>query len=117
ISPGNKYSVFLLKRWAGYTCHDPYFPANMRDWLYVESPTLIEMWGRNAPATTVSKADVLFVSHDLSWSGAPLILFQIAKWCKEAGFFVTAMSPKDGPLRERSEERRVGKECRSGWGG
>lgn len=107
ISPRNKSSVFLLKRWAGYTCHDPYFPANMRDWLYADSPTPIEMWGRNAPATTVSKADVLFVSHDLSWSGAPLILFQIAKWCREAGFFVTAMSPKDGPLREKFREAGI----------
>ena len=107
ISPRSKASVFLLKRWAGYTCHDPYFPANMRDWLYADSPTPIKMWGRNAPATTVSKADVLFVSHDLSWSGAPLILFQIAKWCKEAGFFVTAMSPKDGPLREKFREAGI----------
>src|SRR5207253_1807632 len=74
---------------------------------YVDSPTPIEMWGRNAPATTVSKADVLFVSHDLSWSGAPLILFQIAKWCKESGFFVTAMSPKDGPLREKFREAGI----------
>ena len=47
ISPRSKASVFLLKRWAGYTCHDPYFPANMRDWLYADSPTPIEMWGRN----------------------------------------------------------------------
>jgi glycosyltransferase involved in cell wall biosynthesis len=107
ISPRSKASVFLLKRWAGYTCHDPYFPANMRDWLYADSPTPIQMWGRNAPTTTVSKADVLFVSHDLSWSGAPLILFQIAKWCKEAGFFVTAMSPKDGPLREKFREAGI----------
>jgi O-antigen biosynthesis protein len=107
ISPRSKPSVFLLKRWAGYTCHDPYFPENMRDWLYADSPTPIKMWGRNAPATTVSKADVLFVSHDLSWSGAPLILFQIAKWCKEAGFFVTAMSPKDGPLHEKFREAGI----------
>jgi len=107
ISPRSKASVFLLKRWAGYTCHDPYFPANMRDWLYADSPTPIEMWGRNAPTTTASKADLLFVSHDLSWSGAPLILFQIAKWCKEAGFFVTAMSPKDGSLREKFREAGI----------
>ena len=50
----------------------------------------------------MSKADLLFVSHDLSWSGAPLILFQIAKWCKETGFFVTAMSPKG-----RSAARKI----------
>jgi O-antigen biosynthesis protein len=103
----SKASVYLLKRWAGYACHDPCYPANMRDWLYTDSPTPIRMWGRNAPRVTANKGDLLFVSHDLSWSGAPLILFQIAKWCKEQGFFVTAMSPKDGPLREEFLEADI----------
>lgn len=98
IPPREKASVYLLKRWAGYTCHDPYYPDNMRDWLYADSPTPIRMWGRNQPDAHPDKADLLFVSHDLSWSGAPLIVLHIAKWCKEQGFFVTVMSPKGGPL-------------------
>jgi GT2 family glycosyltransferase len=97
--PRDKASVYLLKRWAGYTCHDPYYPDNMRDWLYADSPTPIRMWGRNQPSASPDKPDLLFVSHDLSWSGAPLILLHIAKWCKEQGFFVAVMSPKEGPLR------------------
>src|SRR5205823_11980614 len=58
----SKASVYLLKRWAGYACHDPYYPANIRDWLYTDSPTPIRMWGRNAPRVTATKADLLFVS-------------------------------------------------------
>jgi GT2 family glycosyltransferase/glycosyltransferase involved in cell wall biosynthesis len=98
--PPEKASVYLLKRWAGYSCRDPYYPDNMRDWLYADSPTPIRMWGRNQPDPNPSKSDLLFVSHDLSWSGAPLILLHIAKWCKDQGFFVTVMSPKEGPLME-----------------
>jgi GT2 family glycosyltransferase len=104
----DKASIFLLKRWAGYTTHDPYFTANMRDWLHVDSPTPIRMWGRNDPAAPIaSSADLLFVSHDLSLSGAPMMLFYAAAWCKRNGFFVTVMAPEDGPLRAKFEAEGI----------
>jgi GT2 family glycosyltransferase/glycosyltransferase involved in cell wall biosynthesis len=107
MPPRDKASVYLLQRWAGYTCHDPYYPDNMRDWLYADSPTPIRMWGRNEPDTRLDRSDLLFVSHDLSWSGAPLILLHIAKWCREQGYFVTVMSPKEGPLRKEFFEAGI----------
>jgi hypothetical protein len=102
-----KVNVFLLKRWAGYTTTDPYFPDNMRDWLYVDSPTPIRMSARDDAKVGRTEADLLFVSHDLSWSGAPLILLQVAKWCMERGFFVVVMSPADGPLRQEFADAGV----------
>lgn len=101
LSSREKASVYLLRRWAGYSTHDPFYPDNIRDWLFYDSPTPIQMWGRNDAQCAASQADLLFVSHDLSWSGAPLILFHVAQWCKANGFFVTVMSPKDGPAREK----------------
>ena len=102
--PRDKASIFILKRWAGYTTHDPYFTDNMRDWLHVDSPTPIRMFGRNDPDAVIeTSADLLFVSHDLSLSGAPMMLFHAAAWCKRRGMFVTAMAPEDGPLREKFE--------------
>jgi GT2 family glycosyltransferase len=105
--PREKPSVYFLKRWAGYACHDPYYPDYMRDWLYADSPTPIRMWGRNQRELDTTQANLLFVSHDLSWSGAPLILFHTAKWCKEHGFFVTVMSPKTGPFRQAFVEAGI----------
>ncbi|MGI8481291.1 MAG: glycosyltransferase, partial [Chthoniobacterales bacterium] len=102
-----KASVYLLQRWAGYSCNDPYYPVNVRDWLYADSPTRIRMWGRNERGARESKADLLFVSHDLSWSGAPLIQLHVAKWCRDQGFFVAVMSPKDGPLRGKVFEAGI----------
>src|SRR5438067_1837947 len=67
----NKASIYLLKRWARYTTHDPYFPDNMRDWLYTDSPTPIRMVARDRPESVKSARDLLLVSHDLSLSGAP----------------------------------------------
>lgn len=106
--PRDKASVFILKRWAGYTTHDPYFTDNMRDWLHVDSPTPIRMWGRNDPAALIeTSADLLFISHDLSLSGAPMMLFHAAAWCKRHGMFVTVMAPEDGPLREKFETEGI----------
>jgi len=102
--PRDKASIFLLKRWAGYTTHDPYFPDNMREWLHADSPTPIRMSGRNEPNAVIeTSADLLFVSHDLSLSGAPMMLFHAAAWSKQHGMFVTVMAPEDGPLRAKYE--------------
>ena len=96
-----KVSIFLLKRWPQYTCYDPYFPPNVRDWIYADSPTPIRMSAPNEPWKSETRADLLFVSHDLSWSGAPMILLQLAKWLRPLGYFISVMSPVDGPMRER----------------
>ncbi len=54
--------------------------------------------------TRAPRGDLLFCTHDLSWSGAPLILWQMATWCVAQGYFVTVMSPEDGPLRKKFSE-------------
>ncbi|MFZ3374909.1 MAG: glycosyltransferase [Chthoniobacterales bacterium] len=99
----DKSTIFLLKRWADYATRDPYFTDNMRDWLFVDSPTPIRMSGPNQPAPIESSADLLFISHDFSLSGAPMMLLHAAVSCQENGFFVVVMSPEDGPLREKFE--------------
>lgn len=103
----DKASIFLLKRWAGYTAHDPYFTDNMRDWLYSDSPTPIRMTGRNSAAAPEAAPDLLFVSHDLSLSGAPMMLLHAAAWCKRNGMFVAVMAPEDGPLRAKYESEGI----------
>lgn len=100
---GNKAAIYLLKRWPCYTTHDPYFPDNMRDWLFSDSPTPIRMAAQEQPLAIGSSPDLLFVSHDLSLSGAPILLLHLAVWCKHKGIFVLVMAPDDGPLREKYE--------------
>ena len=97
----DKASIYLLKRWPCYTTHDPYFTDNMRDWLYSDSPTPLRMMARDRPASLDSSPDLLFVSHDLSLSGAPMMLFHAATWCQRNGVFALVIAPEDGPLREK----------------
>ena len=72
----------------------------MRDWLYHDSPTPVRMFAARNSATGSWTRDILLVSHELSLSGAPIILAHLAKWCRANGIFVVVMSPVDGPLRE-----------------
>jgi glycosyltransferase involved in cell wall biosynthesis len=102
-----KASIYLLKRWPEFTTHDPYFPENMRDWLHTDSPTPIRMTAREEPQAVSAAPDLLFVSHDLSLSGAPIMLFHAARWCRENDIFVVVLAPKDGPLREKLHDLGV----------
>ena len=103
----DKSSVFLLHRWAAFTCRDPYYTENMRDWLGPDSPRPVRMFGaRNLPEKGMGR-DFVLVSHELSLSGAPLIVCHLAKWCKARGIFVVVMSPSDGPLREKFTEADI----------
>lgn len=99
----DKASIYLLKRWAHYATHDPYFTTNMRDWLHSDSPTPIRMAARDQPDSVRFTPDLLFVSHDLTLSGAPILLLHLALWCKRNELFVVVMAPDDGPLREKYE--------------
>ena len=103
----DKSSIFLLQRWAAFTCHDSYYTDNMRDWLYHDSPEAVQMFARTNSAGENSRRDVLLVSHDLSLSGAPIMVSHLAKWCKSQGLFVVVMSPVDGPLRETFVEADI----------
>ncbi|MEP7078949.1 MAG: glycosyltransferase, partial [Chthoniobacterales bacterium] len=101
--PRDKASIYLLRRWGEYITRDPYFTDNMRDWLYADSPTPIRMSARNQPQSQKAEADLLFVSHDLSLSGAPRMLLHAALSCLTQRLFAMVMSPEDGPLRAEIE--------------
>jgi O-antigen biosynthesis protein len=99
----DKASLYLLKRWPRFTTHDPYFTDNMRDWLFSDSPTPLRMMARDERASLEAYPDLLFISHDLSLSGAPILLLYLATWCKRNGMFVLVVAPDEGPLREKYE--------------
>src|SRR5262249_23245539 len=97
----------LLKRWADFSCRDPYYTENMRDWLFADSPTPIRMFAPESSPPRMLSRDLLFVSHDLTWSGAPIILLHTAKWCQDHGLFVVVMPPEGGPLQKKFVEAGI----------
>ena len=53
------------------------------------------------------KSRILFVSHDLNRSGAPLILMKLARYLLKHGYEGTVLSPSDGPLRAEYSEMGI----------
>jgi GT2 family glycosyltransferase len=103
----DKADLYLLKRWGEYITYDPYFPDDMRDLLYHDSPESIRMTGRNQPDWVERAPDVLVVTHDLSSSGAPMAAYWSVKQLLAAGAFPVVTSPVDGPLRSMYEDLGV----------
>ena len=78
----------------------------MKDLLYHDSP---EHFKVHAPVKNYmygNKGDILLISHDLTQSGAPILLFNLCKILLLEGYFVTVVSPNDGPFREQYQ--RIG---------
>lgn len=54
---------------------------------------------RRAQQAARSARRILLVTHDLSLSGAPMMLFLLARSLRDRGYSVIVASPSDGPLR------------------
>lgn len=103
----DKADIFLLRRWISYVCEDKYFPKPMRDLAYHDSPEPFDVYQPLAPTVAASQGkDILLVSHDLTESGAPRVVLEMARTLVDAGHFVVVASPDDGPLRH--ELQRLG---------
>lgn len=96
----DKSDIFLLQRWMSFLAHDPYFTPAMRRLLYHDSP---EPYMLHAPTLSRSfgnKGHVLAVSHDLSLSGAPIMLYHGCRLLVDEGYYVVVTCPVDGPVRQ-----------------
>ncbi|MFD1104201.1 glycosyltransferase [Sphingobium olei] len=94
----DKSEVFLLKRWCEYVARDPYFTPAMRSLTYMDSPENFQVFPGSGSA---GKDDVLILSHDLTSSGAPKVAYDLALLMQSEGYFVTVVSPVDGPYRSK----------------
>ena len=97
-APKDKADIHLLRRWPDLVARDPFYPPEMAALLYADSPQTFEIH----PAAATDRAtglDILILSHDLTNSGAPRIMFDVATVLREAGHYVVVMSPTDGELR------------------
>jgi glycosyltransferase involved in cell wall biosynthesis len=98
--------IHLLQDWPRETARDPFWNKTMRDILYADSPETFDIFPPTQPAAVTSGKNILVVFHDLSNSGAPRGVFEMAQHLIAGGHFVVAISPSDGFFRE--ELQRIG---------
>lgn len=97
----NKADLFLLKRWGRYLERDPYFPPKVRDFVYIDSQEPFSYRTSGFATSAKSGSDFILFSHDLSGSGAPRVLYDLAKTLINAGHYVLVVSPEDGVFSKR----------------
>lgn len=101
--PKDKSDIHLLRRFPEALARDPCFPEAVRGLFYHDSQRRFALH----PATTPPPArhgggrDVLILSHELSGSGAPKVVLDMARVLVGAGDFVVVASRRDGPMRRR----------------
>ena len=93
----NKADTYLLRRFGAMIERDPYFPPAMRDLIYIDSQEYFHCYASTQSAST---QDVVLISHDLTGSGAPKVVYDVALALKRAGRFVVVVSPSDGRYRQ-----------------
>ncbi|RYY19976.1 MAG: glycosyltransferase, partial [Chitinophagaceae bacterium] len=96
----DRADIFLLQRWPEFVARDPYFPAPMRNLLYHDSPEPTTIFPGPKQSYNPNAKNVILVCHDLSRSGAPIMLYNIAKVLMNNGYFPVVFCTKDGPLRQ-----------------
>ncbi|PSS59510.1 hypothetical protein C6558_37905 [Ensifer sp. NM-2] len=99
----DKSDIYLMKKWGQFCADDPYFPPGMRDILYIDSQEPFSYYPAGVDASNLNRDAVIF-SHDLSRSGAPKIVFDMAECLISSGSFVVVISPVDGPMRHSLNE-------------
>ncbi|MEW9539128.1 glycosyltransferase [Agrobacterium radiobacter] len=103
-----KADIFCLKHWGGYVSRDPYFTNSMRETLYPDFTFKYHIHADHiASGLNYTGPDVLFVSHELTNTGAPHMLLEAAKAVKAVGGFPVVVAAADGPLREALEDNGI----------
>ena len=73
----------------------------MKCLLYRDFTLLYRVYAEHVePRSGFARYDVLFVSHELTATGAPRMLFHAARTVQRNGGFPVVVAPADGPLRE-----------------
>ena len=66
---------------------------------------------KNLKATLQRLIPKIIISHELTLSGAPVIVLEMASLLRERGLPVNVISQVNGPLRSAFEERNIVVKC------
>ncbi len=100
--PKDKSDIHLLKRFPGALRRDPFFPEAMRGLFYRDSQPRFALHPAERPvARGEGGRDVLILSNELTGSGGPKVVLDMARALIAAGDFVLVASRRDGPMRRR----------------
>lgn len=98
----------MLFRWKEHFLLDPYCPSALRSRMRETELKDVKAW---FPGETVipgsGSKKILVLTHELSLTGAPVVLTHAIPILKEAGWQVVVASPSDGVLKDAFLQEKV----------
>lgn len=101
--------LYCILKWAKYYMQDPYYTQMMKNQLESVNSENEEVFINESInyKNVLKKKKILVVSHELTRTGAPIVVLDAVKEMINAGYFVTVISPFDGELRLEYESIHV----------
>lgn len=97
----SKADIFCLKRWGKYLERDPYFTDSMKKIYYMDFIYTHKIYvPQKSPVIKPNAKDILILTHQLTRTGAPIILKELVKVILDNNDYPVLLSPEDGPLKE-----------------
>lgn len=98
----DKSDIYCLKRWSKYLGRDMYFTDSIKTMFYGDFAYKYRMYfPENLLVPNNAKSrDILFISHQLTRTGAPVVLKEMVKVALDNGDFPVVLCPVDGPLKQ-----------------
>lgn len=96
----DKSDIFLLKRWGKYLEKDSYFTDTMRKVFYRDVVHNFKIYMPEDMLPNQRGKDILILSHELTRTGAPIVLKSVVRFFLEKGDWPVLASPVDGPLKD-----------------
>ncbi|MBZ9768439.1 glycosyltransferase [Mesorhizobium sp. CA6] len=105
----DKADINLIKRWTNAISRDPFYTRKMKALLYHDSQEEFQVYPGTRAVSHLDRLystgrDILIISHDMTESGAPRVVLDLAKALSDAGNFVVVAAPTDGPMRSYINE-------------
>jgi len=97
----DKSVIYCLDRWGRQLSRDPYFTRNMSSLYFIHYSFAHKIFTPEISAKRkTSGRDILFVTHELSRTGAPTVLLAMVRVVLENGDWPVVVSMVDGPLKQ-----------------
>jgi GT2 family glycosyltransferase/2-polyprenyl-3-methyl-5-hydroxy-6-metoxy-1,4-benzoquinol methylase len=104
----DKSDIYCLKHWNQYLSRDCFFTDAQKKMYYTDFRYLYKIYTpREVCNSNTEGKDILLVTHELSLTGAPIVLLSVARFAVENQFFPVVLSFKDGPLRKQYEQMGI----------
>ncbi|WP_315072957.1 glycosyltransferase [uncultured Clostridium sp.] len=105
----DKADIYCLKKWGKYLGRDMYFTDSMKKMFYGDFGYNYRMYFPEDLKVQAKEngKDILFISHELTRTGAPVVLKDMVRVALDRGDFPVVLCPVDGPLKNEFLEMGV----------